>query len=136
MTRYSGCSMITLSKYCFRLANSSLDYPDIQLIFGSGGENAFGGLISKRNYGIQEWFANVLYRSIATNTSYQIFPQVLRPKSKGYIKLRSSNPYFHPIIVPNHFNDSADMDLLVSWLCNTLYRPAAISRAEKHHKLF
>nr|XP_033331303.1 uncharacterized GMC-type oxidoreductase Mb1310-like [Megalopta genalis] len=46
------------------------------------------------------------------------FPLLLRPRNRGYVKLRSSNVYQHPIIVPNYFQDPHD--LLVSSHLNPL----------------
>lgn len=38
---------------------------------------------------------------------------MLRPKSRGYIKLRSVNPYDHPIIDPKYFSHPEDIHAMV-----------------------
>lgn len=38
---------------------------------------------------------------------------MLRPKSRGYIKLRSVNPYDHPIIDPKYFTHPEDIHVMV-----------------------
>ncbi|XP_064625725.1 alcohol dehydrogenase [acceptor]-like [Lineus longissimus] len=38
---------------------------------------------------------------------------LLRPKSRGHIKLNTNNPFDHPIIEPNYFNDEEDLDRLL-----------------------
>ena len=38
---------------------------------------------------------------------------LLRPKSSGFVKLRSKNPLDKPIIQPNYFSNKEDLDLLV-----------------------
>lgn len=38
---------------------------------------------------------------------------LLRPKSKGVIKLRSKDPFAHPLIYPNYFNEPEDIATLV-----------------------
>jgi choline dehydrogenase len=38
---------------------------------------------------------------------------VLRPKSRGYIKLRSADPLAHPVIQPNYYADESDLHLTV-----------------------
>lgn len=38
---------------------------------------------------------------------------LLHPRSKGYLKLKSRNPFHHPLFYPNFFNDSRDIDTLL-----------------------
>ena len=38
---------------------------------------------------------------------------MLRPKSRGYIKLRSTNPYEHPIIDPKYLTHPDDIHMMV-----------------------
>lgn len=39
-------------------------------------------------------------------------PVLLRPRSRGEIRLRSSNPYDHPLIDPNYLSHPADVRVL------------------------
>ena len=41
-----------------------------------------------------------------------MYPTLNRPYSKGYIKLKSIDPFAHPIIQPNYLADSRDMEAL------------------------
>jgi len=41
---------------------------------------------------------------------------LLRPKSKGWIRLRNSNPYEKPIIHANYFSHPNDLEVLVEGL--------------------
>ena len=47
-------------------------------------------------------------------------PTLSRPKSRGFIKLRTSNPQDHPIIQPNYLTVQHDVDTLVAGLTRTL----------------
>lgn len=38
---------------------------------------------------------------------------LLHPRSSGYLKLKSTNPFHHPLFYPNFFADSRDLDTLV-----------------------
>lgn len=38
---------------------------------------------------------------------------LLHPRSKGFLKLKSRNPFHHPLFYPNFFADSRDIDTLV-----------------------
>uniref|UniRef100_A0A182T4N7 Glucose-methanol-choline oxidoreductase N-terminal domain-containing protein n=1 Tax=Anopheles maculatus TaxID=74869 RepID=A0A182T4N7_9DIPT len=44
---------------------------------------------------------------------YTIFPMVLRPRSKGRIRLSSADPFQYPIIQPNYFDDPYDLEMSV-----------------------
>lgn len=45
--------------------------------------------------------------------SFSIDPVLLRPKSRGYLKLRSRNPYDHPIIDPRYLSHPQDIRTIV-----------------------
>jgi len=38
---------------------------------------------------------------------------LIRPKSRGFIKLKSKNPFEHPYIQPNYFQNSDDMEVMI-----------------------
>ena len=44
---------------------------------------------------------------------YTILPTLLKPKSRGYVGLRSANPLDAPVIQPNYFADEADRHVLI-----------------------
>ncbi|XP_076624423.1 glucose dehydrogenase [FAD, quinone]-like [Colletes latitarsis] len=77
-----------------KYANASADYPDIQFIMTSAVDNSNG---NPKVY----------------SDAFTTIPLLLRPRSTGYIKLRSPDPKNHPIIVPNYFKEKHDMDVLV-----------------------
>lgn len=37
----------------------------------------------------------------------------MHPRSKGFLKLKSRNPFHHPLFYPNFFNDTRDIDVLL-----------------------
>lgn len=45
--------------------------------------------------------------------SFSLDPVLLRPKSRGFIKLRSANPYEHPIIDPCYLTAPEDIHAIV-----------------------
>ncbi|KZC09316.1 Glucose dehydrogenase [acceptor] [Dufourea novaeangliae] len=90
------------SKY----ANKSADYPDLSITLGSSGNSIAGGVFKQRANKKIGQYSNT-YRT----TSY-----LPRPRSRGYIKLRSKDVHEHPIIVPNYFQDPHDLDVLVKKL--------------------
>ncbi|GBM71922.1 hypothetical protein AVEN_98726-1, partial [Araneus ventricosus] len=40
--------------------------------------------------------------------------QILHPKSRGTVRLKSSDPYDPPVIDPNYFDDPSDLDDVVA----------------------
>lgn len=46
-------------------------------------------------------------------SSFSIDPVLLRPKSRGYLKLRSRNPYEHPMIDPKYLSHPDDVATIV-----------------------
>lgn len=42
-----------------------------------------------------------------------IFPELMKPRSRGYITIRSANPYVHPVINPRFLSNPIDIAVLV-----------------------
>jgi choline dehydrogenase len=47
------------------------------------------------------------------NPYFVICPVLLRPQSRGFVRLRSSNPKDFPIVQPNYLDRASDMDVLL-----------------------
>ncbi len=58
-------------------------------------------------------FFKQVYKPYFGRDTFSIYPTLLRPKSRGWIRLRSTNPYESPIIEPNFFADDHDMKVLM-----------------------
>ena len=48
-----------------------------------------------------------------TNDGFSIVPTLLRPESRGFLKLKSNNPFEYPIIQPNFLEKEADRLVLL-----------------------
>lgn len=103
------CMAFINTKY----ANVSDDYPDIQLFFGSTGDNNDGGTYGKSTFGLSDELYTAVYEPILYHDSYSVIVLLLRPESRGRIKLRSNNPYDHPLIYPNYFQERKDITTLI-----------------------
>ncbi|XP_050431850.1 glucose dehydrogenase [FAD, quinone]-like [Adelges cooleyi] len=57
---------------------------------------------------------DAVYRPIKSADSFNIFPMVMRPKSRGRIWLRDTDPWHQPLIDPNYFADETDLDVIVA----------------------
>lgn len=90
--------MATTALINTKYAKPEDDNPDIQLFFGS-----FTSTCSKNGKIVNNSTARKMMK---------ILPTVLRPKSKGYLKLRNNDPLSKPLIYPqsmSHPNDVAVM---------------------------
>lgn len=90
------------------------DRPDIQMFFASYADSTDGGLFSKRASGYTDDFYSAVYEKILYKDAFNIIPLLLKPKSRGRIRLKDKNPSNPPLIYPNYFDDARDEDILVS----------------------
>jgi choline dehydrogenase-like flavoprotein len=81
-------------------------------------------LFGKKDNGLTDEYYAVMYEPNLYKDSYSVLPLLLRPKSRGRIRLKNGNPYEHPLIYPNYFHHPDDMAVLVSML---LYSMASLS---------
>jgi len=88
-------------------------YPDLEFLQMGGSINV--DPVFKRNFGIRDDVYNEMFANLekSESSTFMVFPMVMRPKSRGRIKLRSSNPFDAPVILPNYFSDHYDVDISV-----------------------
>lgn len=89
------------------------DYPDIELVLGSGAINGdiYGSL--RNLLGIPDGFFKAVYGSVLNKPAFGIAPVLMRPKSKGRVFLKNSNPLRWPVIEPNYLADPEDVKVFV-----------------------
>ncbi|KAF5286212.1 hypothetical protein FQA39_LY16382 [Lamprigera yunnana] len=96
-----------------KYVNASDDFPDIEFHFISASTNSDGGAQIKKAHGLKNDFYEKVYGPINSKDVWSVIPVLLRPKSRGLIKLRSKNPFDYPLIYPNYFQDDFDMKTLI-----------------------
>jgi len=96
-----------------KFANASGTYPDIQFHFAPASVNSDAGVQVRKILGLTDQVYNAVYRPIANHDSWTILPLLLRPRSRGWVRLRSSNPFHYPVINANYFDDPFDIATLV-----------------------
>ncbi|XP_015597081.1 glucose dehydrogenase [FAD, quinone] [Cephus cinctus] len=97
------------SKY----ADKSGDYPDIQFHFAPSSINSDGGDQIRKILALRDSVYNTVYKPLVDAETWTILPLLLRPKSTGWIRLRSRDPFTYPDINPNYFTHKEDVDVLV-----------------------
>ncbi|XP_043491508.1 glucose dehydrogenase [FAD, quinone]-like [Polistes fuscatus] len=96
------------SKY----ADPSGAYPDIQLHFLASSINSDGESV-KKFVGLKDSVYNTAFKPLQNSDSWSLLPLLLRPKSSGWVRLKSKDPFTHPDINPNYFAYKEDMDTLI-----------------------
>ncbi|XP_027204472.2 glucose dehydrogenase [FAD, quinone]-like [Dermatophagoides pteronyssinus] len=86
------------------------DWPDFQIHFLSGCISSDDGYVFRRNIGITDFQWQKSFFPFVQKECFTLLPVMLKPKSVGYIKLRSANPYHHPIINPRYFTHPEDLE--------------------------
>ncbi len=80
-------------------------------------------------------------KTYPTTDGYSIIPTLLKPKSRGYVELRSTSPFDTPIIQPNFLSEKEDWQVLITGIKKALevmnadafrpFRKAIISPVEQ-----
>lgn len=96
-----------------KLGNHSIDWPDIQFHMAPASINSDNGARIKRVLGLKESLYRSVYAPIANKDAWTIMPLLLRPRSRGWVRLRSKNPFDYPLMDPNYFGDRFDVDTLI-----------------------
>lgn len=86
-------------------------HPDLELLLTSS--TLAGDETLKENFGIKDNIFDTVYKPIRGRDGFMIFPMVLRPKSKGRVSLKNTNPQTPPNIEMGYFKDERDLNVLV-----------------------
>ncbi|XP_012274584.1 glucose dehydrogenase [FAD, quinone] [Orussus abietinus] len=95
-----------------KYANRTDDWPDIEFMLTSSSTNSDGGTHVKNAHGLTDEFYNEVFGKINNRDVFGVFPMMLRPKSRGYVRLQSKNPLEHPVMVHNYLTHPDDVDVL------------------------
>lgn len=86
-------------------------HPDLELLFVTAAISS--DVTIKKAFSIDNNVYNSVFQEIEKENVFQIFPMIMRPKSKGWIELKDRNPFRYPAIHPNYFSDGSDLDVIV-----------------------
>lgn len=88
-------------------------WPDIQFHMAPASINSDAGARVWKVLGLTEELYNTVYKPIANQDVYTLMPLLLRPRSRGWVRLKSRNPFDAPLINANYFDDPFDIKTLV-----------------------
>lgn len=93
------------------ISDEPTDYPDVELLFVGGSLSNDYGIVSRRTMKIRDDVYYKHWGHLHGQHTWTIFPMLLHPKSVGYMKLRSRNPFDYPIFHGNYLTDPQNKDL-------------------------
>ncbi|XP_054156376.1 glucose dehydrogenase [FAD, quinone]-like [Oppia nitens] len=92
------------------------DWPDIQLFMMPGSLTTDYGLNFQRILGLKKSVWKQVFKPYVGYNTFSIYAVVMRPKSRGWIRLLSTDPYDQPLIDPKYFDEEQDLNVLVEGL--------------------
>lgn len=95
-----------------KYANATDDWPDIEFMMTSCSTPSDGGTQVKKAHSLTDEFYDEVFAEVNNKDVFGIFPMMLRPKSRGFIKLKSKNPLDYPIMVHNYLTHPDDVGVL------------------------
>lgn len=95
-----------------KYANASDDWPDISFMLTSASTSSDGGSQVRVAHGLSDSFYNEVFSEINNKDVFGVFPMMLRPKSRGLIKLHSKNPLRYPLLYHNYLTHPDDVNVL------------------------
>ncbi|XP_008484816.2 glucose dehydrogenase [FAD, quinone]-like [Diaphorina citri] len=100
--------------------NTDKSYPDTEYLFTIGSFNSDAGRILRKSMNIRKDVYDSIYGNINNRESWSIIPVVLRPKTRGSIKLKSKNPFKYPKLYYDFFQYEEDADVMLEAIKNVI----------------
>lgn len=86
-------------------------WPDVQFHFAPSSINSDPEQIRKIS-GMRDSVYNTVYKPLKDADTWTILPLLLRPRSTGWVRLKSKDPMVYPDINPNYFTHKEDIQTL------------------------
>lgn len=93
-----------------KYANQSDDWPDMNLFFTSASTSSDPQV--RVAHGLKPEFYEEVFSEINDLDVFGVFPMILRPKSRGFIKLQSKNPLRYPLLYHNYLTHPDDVNVM------------------------
>lgn len=91
------------------------NYPDMELILlGAGSMHTDYGLVNRRVLKISDEYYYKMFLPLERRPSFSMLPSLLHPKSKGFMRLSSKNPFDHPLFYGNYLQEEEDRKTMIA----------------------
>lgn len=87
--------------------------PDVELVSLAGSISIDNGTILRSSWRITEETYNIGFSPLNGFDTWTAVPLLLKPRSKGHLELRNTNPYSYPKLYSNYLSDPRDMATLI-----------------------
>ncbi|XP_029835046.3 glucose dehydrogenase [FAD, quinone] [Ixodes scapularis] len=114
-----------------KYANQSDDFPDVEIMLNTIPPTSAYSEPYIRGMGLKEEVYAKYYLPHRDKPVFTMVPFVLRPKSRGEVKLRSSNPDDPPLINTGYYSHPDDIKVIVEGL-KEVYRIANTEAFKQH----
>jgi choline dehydrogenase len=95
-----------------KYANQTDDWPDIEFMCTTASVASDGGNQVRKAHGLKDEFYETMFSDLENKDVFGVFPMILRPKSKGFIRLQSKNPFRYPLLYHNYLTHPDDIGVL------------------------
>ncbi|EDS37179.1 choline dehydrogenase [Culex quinquefasciatus] len=95
--------------------NSDLpsDYPDMELVLGTGAVNNDESGSLRHTFGMTKEFYSKTYGMARGKHAFGIAPVLMRPRSRGRLSLKTTNPFHWPRMEGKFFDHPKDMETMI-----------------------
>lgn len=90
------------------------DFPDLELLGTCASFASDDGTTIARGIHMASWLYNDVYRPIENVDSFTLLFILLHPKSKGYMRLRSKDPFEQPMLFGNYLSHPDDVATIIA----------------------
>ena len=116
----SGAEALAFLKTPLTL-NTSNDYPDVEVVLGAGAVNGDSYGFMRKLSGIPDSFFVKVCSTIVDVPSFSMSVVLMRPKSRGRVRLKDANPLHWPVIETNYFHDEHDVEVMVEGIKKVIF---------------
>lgn len=111
---FGGIGMTNILGFVDTISNSNV--PDIEYLFLLHGKQSPMNAQTIRIKSVSTEFNKQIHKLVDRSDVLMVMPTVLRPKSRGHIKLKSANPLDAPLIDVNILDKEEDVETLIRGL--------------------
>lgn len=88
-------------------------HPDIELVLGIGALTGDSSGSLRAQLGLSDDFERQVFAAHKGVDAFSIVPVLLKPKSRGRVSLRSTDPRAPPLLEANYYEHPEDLEAMV-----------------------